>query len=82
LAQYLPLVKQALLVNSTLVLYYLLPNFTSFLFTALLIAIVAAPSLLQQISSCREESCCSLNSTFRDYLGLSNVRSTYSIRQS
>lgn len=77
LAQYMPIAKQAFVVNGLLVLYYILPNLTSFFVTALLITLLLAPSTFQQKSCCQQESCCSFNSVFRSYLAFSGVRSTY-----
>jgi hypothetical protein len=82
LAQYLPIAKQALLVNGLLILYYILPNLTSFLITALLITLLLAPSTFQQGSCCQQDSCWSFNSIFRCYLDFSGVRSTYGVIKS
>lgn len=82
LSQYLPLAKQALLVNSLLIVYYLMPNLTSFLLSALLISLLLAPSALQKVESCQAETPWSINAIFRSYLEQSNVRSTFPLRQS
>ncbi len=82
LAQYLPIAKQALLVNGLLFLYFILPNLTSFLLVALLITLLLAPSALQSSNCCQEDATCSFNSLFREYLAFSSVRSTSTSRQS
>jgi hypothetical protein len=76
IAQYLPIIKQAALVNSFLVLYYIMPNFTSFALTALLAVALLAPDALKEVSCCQAGQTSSLNELFQAYLSLNNIRST------
>jgi len=55
LKQYAPIIKNILNVNIILILYYVLPNLSSFLLTLLLI-VLFKPTCLQL--SCKSESAC------------------------
>lgn len=45
--QYLPAAKHALQVNAVLAVYFLMPNFSSFLLTALLAVVFFAPEAVK-----------------------------------
>lgn len=75
--QYLPAAKHALQVNAVLVMYFLMPNFSSFLLTALLAVVLFAPDAVKQ-SGCCEGECCSVNQLFQEYLAFNFTRSNQS----
>jgi len=50
--EYIPLVKRILVINLTLITYFIMPNFISFLFTAILLILIINPQeLIQQITN-------------------------------
>ena len=78
--QYLPTAKQALhanAVNAVLGVYFLMPNFSSFLLAALLAVVIFAPDAFKQ--GCCEGECWSVNQLFREYLAFNFTRSTQSL---
>ena len=76
--QYLPAAKHALQVNAVLALYFLMPNFSSFLLASLLAAVVLAPEAVKQ-GGCCEGECWSPNQLFQKYLSFNLTRSNRSL---
>lgn len=72
--QYLPTAKHALQVNAVLAVYFLMPNFSSFLLAALLAVVFLAPDAVKQ--GCCEGECWSANQLFQEYLAFNFTRST------
>lgn len=76
--QYLPVAKHALQVNAVLALYFLMPNFSSFVLTSVLAVVMLAPEAVKQCGCCEGE-CCSLNQLFQEYLSFNFTRSKLSL---
>lgn len=76
--QYLPVAKHALQVNAVLALYFIMPNFSSFVLTAVLVIVMLAPEAVQQ-SGCCEGECWSVNQLFQEYLFFNFTRSKHII---
>jgi hypothetical protein len=70
-----PCPKQKLLMaNAALLVYFLLPNATSFALLLILAALYCAPCASKCLC-CEKECKCSVNSSFNSYLEMSNSKS-------
>ena len=75
-------VQKIVAANAALVLYYMMPNITSFLLALALILILVCPDCLVKSANCCQGCSCSVNDLFNNYLEMPHTRSIYHIMKS